>query len=102
MQDSSKEEESSSWQSVVRVSEIINELDTKFIDGETIEDKAFKALDEIPRSVAIGIIDRIEEASQFFSNVMKTFMEGKPCDYIITEEDMQQMICDFKGKGPPL
>ena len=80
----------------VTIGEVIGAIEEKFDDGESIETKAMHALDQLPRTSSIAVIERVDAAAQVFSNIMKGFIESKPAGYVVTGDDMNLIISEFQ------
>jgi len=81
---------------VITISDIINEMEKPFDDGQTIEYKATDALSDLPRTVAIEVIAQLDHGSKLFVRILKGFMVNKPAVYVITGDDMHGIIAEFK------
>jgi hypothetical protein len=84
---------------VIHISEVIGELEKAFDDGETIEDKASGALSELPRTVAIRLVEEIDRGKRIFVSTLKEFMVGKPTDYVVTGGDMRAILKEIQGQA---
>jgi len=80
---------------ILRLSDITSELEVPFDDGETIEEKAANALDHVPRSQCIRILEHIDYGKRAFSTAFGDFMRDKPDNYVVTGNDMKSILSDL-------
>ena len=84
------------YDEVLTISDIIEEMENPFDDGQTIEYKATEALSDLPRTVAIEVIAQLDHGSKLFVRILKGFMVNKPFGYVITGDDMHDLIAEFR------